>query len=532
MKKLLSSFILSISCCFAAFSADINELKMAIQQIQQAMVWIDQMYVDSIDRQKVAADAIRGMLKELDPHSNYLTPDEVKELNQDLGGNFEGIGVRYQMINDTLVVMSTITGGPSEKAGVMAGDQIVVVSDTTIAGVKMSNKEIQRRLRGPKGSKVDILIRRSGESEYIPFQLVRDKIPVLSVDAVYMVDDHTGYIKISRFAKTTFEEMENAIDSLRAKGMKHLILDLQNNGGGYLETAVQMAGKFLAKNELVVYTKGRNEQRMDYKTREKGSMQNGRLVVLIDEHSASASEILSGAMQDLDRGVIVGRRSFGKGLVQRPIPLIGGAMIRLTVSHYYTPSGRCIQKPYEKGQHESYRSDIDNRYKKGEFTSADSIHFADSLRYETRAGRTVYGGGGIMPDVFVPLDTTKTTPTHRNIIAKGTFNRFVTDHYLTHSKQLHNDYKALDDFIARFEVSDDMLHDLHQRAIADSVKIVDEELERSASILKLQIKASLASNLFEGEGGYYRIINDMNEIYRKGVEIISDEKEYQKLLKK
>ncbi len=506
------------------------DLKTSLQQVQQAFLWIEHFYVDTVNTEQMSTNAIRGILKGLDPHSAYLTPQEVKQANEPLEGNFEGIGIRYQMERDTLMVINTIIGGPSEKVGLYAGDRIVTVNDTTIAGVKMDNTEIQRRLRGPKGSTVRVGVKRGSEAEVIPFNIVRDRIPIYSVDASYMAAPEVGYIKVSRFGKNTHEEMMRAADSLRTLGMKHLILDLQSNGGGYLGTAVEMASEFLPKHSLIVYTEGRASERMDYRSDHNGKLTDGRLVVLIDEQSASASEIFSGAMQDLDRGVIVGRRSFGKGLVQRPIPLPGDAMMRLTVSHYYTPSGRCIQKPYTKGDKESYDRDLQNRFRSGEYTSADSIHFADSLRCYTAAGRTVYGGGGIMPDVFVPLDTTRVSRTHRNILARGTFNRFVLNYFDRNHKSLKKQYPDLDTYIAHFTVSDEMLEALRRNAVADSVRVDSAEFESSRPLLSQQLKASLASDLF-GSGAYYRVICDVDDIYRRGLEIICDEQKYQTLLK-
>jgi carboxyl-terminal processing protease len=505
-----------------------QDLKTSLQQLQQAFLWIEHFYVDSVSTEQMSANAIRGILKELDPHSTYLTPTEVRKANEPLEGNFDGIGIHYQMDHDTLMVINTIIGGPSEKVGLRAGDRILTVNDTVIAGVKMSNDEVQRRLRGPKGTVVHIEVKRGAES--VPFDITRDKIPLYSVDASYMAAPEVGYIKVSRFGKNTHEEMMAAADSLRRRGMKHLIVDLQSNGGGYLGSAVDMASEFLPKNSLIVYTEGRAVKRDEYRTSSKGQLTDGRLVVLIDEQSASASEIFSGAMQDLDRGVIVGRRSFGKGLVQRPVPLPGGAMIRLTVSHYYTPSGRCIQKPYTKGDKESYDRDLTNRYRSGELMSADSIHFADSLRCYTLGGRTVYGGGGIMPDVFVPVDTTKVTRTHRNLLARGTFNRYILSYFDEQHDRLKAQYPTLDDYAARFTVSDALLEGLRQRAAADSVKMDSAEWEQSRPLLSLQLKAGLASDLF-GTSAYYRIISAADDIYQRAVEIISDEKKYQTLLR-
>jgi carboxyl-terminal processing protease len=506
------------------------DLKTAMQQVQQAFLWIEHFYVDSVDVETMSANAIRGILRELDPHSTFLTPEEVRKANEPLEGNFDGIGIHYQMDRDTLVVINTIIGGPSEKVGLRAGDRILTVNDTTIAGVKMDNDNIQRRLRGPKGTVVRVGVQRGTEPELIPFDITRGTIPINSVDAAYLVTPEVGYIKVSRFGKNTHEEMMQAADSLRALGMKHTIIDLQGNGGGYLGTAFDMAGEFLPKGSPVVYTEGRAVKRDEYNTTSKGKYTDGRLVVLIDEQSASASEIFSGAMQDLDRGVIVGRRSFGKGLVQRPVPLPGGAMIRLTVSHYYTPSGRCIQKPYTKGDKASYDRDLSDRYKNGELTSADSIHFADSLRYYTRGGRTVYGGGGIMPDVFVPVDTAKMTRTHRNILARGTYNRYVLRYFNTNHDRLLSRYPKVDDYLTGFTVTPAMLEDLRREAAADSVKMDSTEFEQSRELLSLQLKASLASDLY-GTSAYYRAIAPASDILQRAVEIITDEKRYGALLR-
>ena len=498
------------------------DVRSAIGDLQNAVLWTDYFYVDSVDANQLAADAIKGMLKELDPHSIYLTLDEVKSMNEGLGGNFEGIGVRYQMENDTLLVINTVIGGPSEKVGIMAGDRIIAVNDTAIAGVKMSNKDIQSRLRGPKGTHVKVTVLR--EKEKINFNVKRDKIPVFSIDATYMVNEDVGYIKISRFAATTNEEFKEAMSKLEKQGMQHLIIDLQGNGGGYLESATQLASHFLNYGNMIVYTEGRREKRKEHYANLKNPFK-GRLVVLIDEESASASEILTGAMQDWDRAVVVGRRSFGKGLVQRPIELPSGAMIRLTIAHYYTPSGRCIQKPFKKGASDAYKRDLNERYKRGEYLSADSIHQNDSLIYTTNGGRTVYGGGGIMPDIFVPLDTTRLTPTHRSLIAKGSVNRYVLDYFKANQKKLSKKYKTFPEYNAGFEVSQEMLDRLYAFGQEDSIKIDSTDLEKSQDLLKLQIKASLAADLYE-QGTYNQIMNSRQNTFKAAVELITDPNRY------
>mgnify|MGYP000915711116 FL=1 len=369
---------------------------------------ITNLYVDSVDEKKLVEDGIRGMIEQLDPHSSYSTAKETKEMNEPLQGSFEGIGVQFNMVKDTLLVIQPVVNGPSERVGILAGDRIVSVNDTAIAGVKMSKEDIMKRLRGAKGSKVRLGVVRRGIAGILKFTVVRDKIPVKTLDAAYMIRPHVGYIRIGSFGVTTYNEFMKAVETLKASGMKDLILDLQENGGGYLMAAVQIANEFLHNSDLIVYTQGRKVPRQDYCADGSGRLLDGKVFVLINEYTASAAEIVTGAIQDQDRGTVVGRRSFGKGLVQRPIDLPDGSMIRLTIAHYFTPSGRCIQKPYKKGDAIDYAMDIEKRFEHGELYSADSIHFADSLKYYTlRKHRVVYGGGGIMPDVFVPLDTTQ-----------------------------------------------------------------------------------------------------------------------------
>ena len=392
-------------CGALLVSAQNKILNSPARKLQLAEFAIANLYVDDVDEDKLVEDAIINMLEELDPHSTYSDAEEVKKLNEPLVGNFDGIGVQFNMATDTLFIIQPVSGGPSEKVGILAGDRIIEVNDTVIAGVKMSTEEIMRRLRGPKGTKVNLKIMRRGVSGLLPFTVKRDKIPVYSLDASYMMNKTTGYIRISRFAATTAEEFEKALHDLQKKGMRNLILDLQGNGGGYLNAAIEIANHMLQKGELIVYTEGKRNPRTEFNARGNGDFRDGKLVVLVDEFSASASEIVTGAIQDWDRGTVVGRRTFGKGLVQRPIDLPDGSMIRLTVARYYTPSGRCIQKPYESI--EQYNKDLIERYNRGEMLSADSIHFPDSLKAKTlKLGRTVYGGGGIMPDYFVPIDTT------------------------------------------------------------------------------------------------------------------------------
>ena len=414
----MRKIIVSLFCLFALSLQAQNYGSSAARKLQLAEFAIANLYVDEVDEDKIVEEAIIKMLAQLDPHSLYSNPEEVKKLNEPLQGNFDGIGVQFNMVQDTLFVVQTISGGPSEKVGILAGDRIVIVNDSTIAGIKMSTEEIMRRLRGPRGSKVDLKVLRRGVNELLPFTIKRDRIPIYSIDAAYMLKDKIGYIRIDRFGATTSKEFSDALTKLKKQGMKDLILDLQGNGGGYLNAAIDLANEFLNTKDLIVYTEGKRNPRSEFYAKGNGQFQDGKLAILIDEFSASASEIVTGAIQDWDRGIIVGRRSFGKGLVQRPVDLPDGSMIRLTVARYYTPSGRCIQKPYTNI--EKYNEDLIDRYNKGEMSNADSIHFPDSLQYTTkRLGRTVYGGGGIMPDYFVPIDTTRFTKYHRQLRDKG-----------------------------------------------------------------------------------------------------------------
>ncbi|OYP68565.1 peptidase S41 [Prevotella sp. P2-180] len=494
-----------------------------LRKLQIAEMAIKSLYVDSVDEKKLVEDGIRGMLEKLDPHSSYSTPKEVKAMNEPLAGNFEGIGVQFNMIDDTLLVIQPVTGGPSEKVGIVAGDRIVSVNDTAIAGVKMPKEEIMRRLRGPKGTKVMLGVVRRGISDTLAFKVTRDKIPVNSIDATYMIRPNVGYIRIGNFGATTHREFVESLMKLEKQGMRDLILDLEGNGGGYLQAAVDIANELLPKNDLIVYTTGRRVPRMEYRAKGNGILQDGKIVVLVDEYTASAAEIVTGAVQDQDRGVVVGRRTFGKGLVQRPIDLPDGSMIRLTIAHYYTPSGRCIQKPYEKGKAEDYAMDVLNRLKHGELTNADSIHFADSLKcYTLRKHRTVYGGGGIMPDHFVPLDTTTYTNFHRQLSARSFIINTNLRYVDANRKALQKRFSDFNDFKQNYEFPQEEI----DRMVADAAKQNlkpkdDEELEKSMPRLKLQLKALVARDLWD-MSEYFAIINEESEIVKKGIEEITN----------
>ena len=490
---------------------------------------VNALYVDSVKESKLVESSIVGMLKDLDPHSVYIPKEEVERMNEPLEGSFFGIGIQFQMLEDTLYVMQTISGCPAAKVGVLPGDRMIFIEDTLIAGVKMQNTAIMKRLRGPKGTVVHVKMARRGERELLDFNITRDKIPIYSVDASYMIDKGIGYIKINSFGATTYNEYLEALEKLKAAGMKDLIIDLQSNGGGYMNAATDLANEFLQQGNLIVYTKGVKQARSTVNATGQGGFPTGKLVVLIDEYSASASEIFSGAMQDWDRGVVVGRRSFGKGLVQRPVVLPDGAMIRLTTARYYTPSGRCIQKSYKYGL-DKYEKDISERFKRGEFQHADSIHFSDSLKYKTlRLGRTVYGGGGIMPDVFVPLDTTNYQLYVRKIVAKGIVNKIVMQYVDKNRAAILEKYKSIDDYTANYVVPITLLDDMIAAATKEKVEFNKEQFEQSKSTLTTQLKALIASDFWD-KNSYYKVVNSDNPIVNKAIELLKQPAAFNKLL--
>ncbi len=514
-------FLLFYLFTFLPFHAQVIDLgkdNTPARKLQIAEMAIKGLYVDQVDEQKLVEDAIRGMLEKLDPHSAYSTAKETKAMNEPLQGSFDGIGVQFNMVQDTLLVIQPVLKGPSEKVGILAGDRIVAVNDTAIAGVKMSKEEIMKRLRGPRGTKVKLTIVRRGIKDKLIFTVTRDKIPVKTIDAYYMIRPQVGYIRIGSFGATTYDEFMEAVDKLKKQGMHDLVLDLQENGGGYLIAAVRIANEFLKKNDLIVYTKGLRTERQDYKADGTGRLLEGKVVALINEYTASAAEIVTGALQDQDRGWVVGRRSFGKGLVQRPIEFSDGSMIRLTIAHYYTPSGRCIQKPYKKGENLDYAMDIEKRFEHGELYSADSIHFADSLKYQTlRQHRTVYGGGGVMPDYFVPLDTTLTTRFHRQLLARSFIINANLGYVDAHRKELKKRYPTFDTFLRDFEVPQSVVDNIVAEAAKQNVKPKDEaELKATMPALRAQLKALVARDLWD-MSEYFHIINERNAIVKKAL---------------
>ena len=528
MRKL---FILIAVLTFT-FVAKAQEMPEHILKLMYTSNIITRFYVDDTDNSKITETGIKAMLKELDPHSTYTDPKETKALLEQMQGSFSGIGIQFNVVSDTLYVIQTTKNGPSERAGLLAGDKIVTVNDTVIAGVKMERADFMSRLRGAKGSTVKIGVVRRGIDRILEFNIVRDDISTKTVDAAYMIDKQNGYIRITSFGAKTHEEFATKLDSLKGLGMKNLIIDLEGNGGGYLNAAVDIASELIEENKLVVYTEGKSNPRYDYMSKGKGRFLKGNLVVIVDETSASAAEILSGAVQDWDRGLVVGRRSFGKGLVQRPFSLPDGSMIRLTVARYYTPAGRCIQKPYDNDSIK-YEQDLMQRYNSGELTSADSIHFPDSLKtFTKRLGRPVYGGGGIMPDYFVPLDTLKYTKYHRALAAKGCITQASLKYLDSNRAQLTKEYSDIYDFENRFEVDETFLNILREQSILDKVELEggEEEYNKSLPEIKKQLKNLIARDIWDMEQ-FIEIYNRSNDMFLKAYELVK-EKKFEKLMQK
>lgn len=480
-------------------------------------------YVDPVNGKTLTENAIVSMLEKLDPHSSYIPAEELSEAQSQINGSFIGIGIRFQMVKDTLTVVSTTPGGPCEKLGVLPGDQIVAVEGESIAGKKMKTADIRSRLMGELGTKVRIETRRKNEP--MNFTITRDKIAVYSVDAHYMLDKETGYIRLNSFSATTAEEVQAALRALKEKGMKNLIFDLQGNGGGLMSAAQKLADEFLSGDKLIVYSEGRAQPRSNLKAGKKGYFEDGKLILLTDEYSASASEILSGAVQDWDRGLIVGRRTFGKGLVQRPFPLSDGSEVRVTIARYYTPSGRFIQKPYEDT--ETYRKDLTQRFLNGEFIHADSIKLPDSLKFKTlKTGRLVYGGGGIMPDFFVPLDTTENSKYFSQLFRNGHVNSYSFKYVNEHRDELKNNYPTFEAFKANFQTDEAFMQSFFDYVAKEDPKLTfDEEgYKISKNAIQLRLKANIAQDIW-GVNEFFQIFNETNEILQRALKIMNS-KEY------
>ena len=550
MKRVLLSAVALLIACLSWENADAQRKPREVQEqaikYQRLMQMIDAAYVDTVNLKKLTEDAIVKVLADLDPHSVYISKEEVEEANEPLDGGFFGIGIQFNVLNDTLLVVDVVAGGPSEKVGLLAGDRIIAVDGENIAGIGISNTDVRKRLKGEKGSivKVKVKVKRGGEiidfnitrdmkgekgtvvkvkvkrgNEWIDFNIVRDMIPIYSVDAAYMIDKNIGYIKIARFAATTVEEFEKAVKELKAQGMKDLIIDLQGNGGGYMGAAIGLADHLLDGEKLIVYTDSPAFGRMGESSTPAGLFQDGRVVVLIDGNSASASEIVSGAVQDWDRGLIVGRRSFGKGLVQRQFPLTDGSMVRLTVSHYFTPSGRCIQKPY-KGK--DYQAEVFERYNSGEMFSADSIELTDSTKYYTKKDhRLVYGGGGIIPDVFVPIDTGINYSYFNRLLAKGVINEYVLNYVDKNRESLKKKYPKFETFQKDFQVTNDMVNEIVKSGEKQGVKKDEKLFTPIVPEIKLFVKSLIARDLWN-MNELYRISNEENKILKAAVKALHD----------
>ena len=530
MKKILLALPLCLAITLTSTAQ--RGMPQGMQKLLNAEYAIASLYVDTVNEDKLIEEAIKGMLESLDPHSSYTDAKETKELEEPLQGEFSGVGIQFNMNKDTLYVIQTIPGGPSERVGIIAGDRIITVNDTTIAGVKMKNSDIQKRLRGKKGTQVAVQVKRAGVKELITFRITRDNIPLHSIDASYMLDEQTGYMRISRFGAKTHEEMIEALKDLKKQGMTQLIMDLSDNGGGYLNAAIDMCNEFLERGQLMVYTEGENSPRNEANANGWGDYKDLHMVVMVNQYSASAAEIFAGAMQDWDRAVVVGRRTFGKGLVQRPFRFDDGSMMRLTVARYYTPSGRCIQKPYDRGDKKAYEKELLDRANVGEYYCLDSIQFNDSLRYTTRLnGRTIYGGGGVMPDVYVPIDTTEYTTYYRDLMAKGITNQYAISYVDKNRKSIAKRYKTVNDFDNGFIITDEMMRDFIALGEKDSVKYDEEKYRTSEALLKDIIKGLIARDVYGSASAYSVIINHRNRDLKAAIEVLNDRERYDRLLR-
>jgi len=508
-----------IGATFAEPKGNQNDLRAALYKLQEIMTYINRDYVDSVDTNELVEYGIAKMLENLDPHSSYIPARDASLAQSQLEGEFDGIGVEFGIIRDTIYVVSPLTGGPSEALGIQSGDQIIKVDGKTVAGIGITNRDVFDYLRGPRGSKVVVDIKRRNTSELISYEITRDKIPQYSINASYMIDNEIGYIKVTRFAATTYEEFKTSLNQLQGQGMKKLIIDLQGNPGGYMGAAINMADELLGDRDLIVSQEGKVSQYSQKAFAFKpGMFEEGSVIVLINEGSASASEILAGAIQDNDRGLIVGRRSFGKGLVQMPIDLSDGAELRLTIARYFTPSGRSIQKPYDSN-YEDYERDWLDRYEHGEFFSADSIKFNDSLKYETKKGRTVYGGGGIMPDYFVPLDTTMNSAYVSKLFNTDSSREFILD-FMSKNKQQFTGM-TVNQYYSSYAVSDAMLLDLVEYGKKNKVEFDSNDFNKSKEYLRILVKAHLGRQIFD-DSAFYKVINDINEVYLQALNLFGE----------
>ena len=532
MTKLFSIIAISFFCLTHLNAQNEPTKNPNTQKFDEILTYVNKLYVDTVNDDQLTDAAIVALLEKLDPHSTYISKEEVDDANERINGSFVGIGIRFQILKDTLIVVQTIPGGPSEKLGIRSGDKIVSIEGKSVAGVGLKNAQVREKLMGELGTKVKIEVQRKNVKKPLDYIITRDKIPVNSVDCHYMLNPETGYIKLNSFSRTTTEEVQASIKDLKSKGMKNLIFDLQDNGGGLLHAAKTISDEFLSENKLIVYSIGRAQPKQDLFAGIKGSWEDGRLVILTNENTASASEIVSGAIQDWDRGLIVGRRSFGKGLVQRPIDLSDGSQMRLTIARYYTPSGRFIQKPYD--DLEAYRNDYMDRYLHGELSSQDSIKFNDSLKYETKLSkRSVYGGGGIMPDIFVPIDTSAVTEYYKSLARKGYFNSFTLTYVEKNREKLNASFPTFDKYKTDFMVDKKLMDEFfdYVKAEVAELKFNEADYKVSENSIKMRIKAMLAQDLW-GVSEYYQIANVENEILQEAIKVIEGKKYDEKGLAK
>lgn len=530
-KLVLKGSLILFWIFFSGISLTAQTVQDNSQKFGRLLRLVESFYVDSTDINDLTEKAIVSLLQELDPHSVYISKEEVEKMNEPLQGNFEGIGITFNLHKDTLLVLSTVPGGPSEKVGLQAGDRILNVDGTNIAGVGMKNEDVMKMLRGEKGTRVEIKVLRRSIRDLLDFTIIRDKIPIYSLDAAYMIDKETGYIKLNRFSATTVEEFRTEMAKLKEQNMQNLILDLRNNGGGFLQAAINLADEFLPGNSMVVYTEGINNPKKDYRATSQGLFEKGRLVILINEGSASASEIVAGAIQDWDRGIIIGRRSFGKGLVQQPFYLTDGSIVRLTTAHYFTPSGRGIQKPYENGV-DDYKNDYQRRFEHGEMFSADSIYLPDSLRYKTLlSGRTVYGGGGIMPDIFVSMDTSALYAYYNRLQRNSIINNFTLEYVDQNREQLVKQYPDFSQFNNKFQIGDEIIEKIVALGEKDGIERDQESLNFTSGLIKKEIKAVIARDIYSRDQ-FYQIFNQDDKTILKALDILKNQNQFRSLLVK
>jgi carboxyl-terminal processing protease len=528
-RKFLNIALITVSFLLVTITASSQVLNEGTFKFGRTLSLIDAFYVDSANLDMLTEKAIIEVLKNLDPHSTYISAKDVKDMNEPLNGNFEGIGVQFNILRDSIIIIEPIAGGPSEKVGLKAGDRILTIDNEKVTGIKITTTGVRSRLMGTKGTKVNITVYRKGVSDVLDFTIVRDKIPIYSVDASYMLDKETGYIKLNKFAATTEKEFSEAVATLKKSNMKNIVLDLRGNGGGFMLAATDLADKFFPDQKLLVYLVGRKTPRQDFKSNGNGNLATARVVVLTDEGSASASEIFAGAMQDWDRGVIIGRRTFGKGLVQNGFSLTDGSMIRLTIARYYTPSGRSIQRPYNEG-YDKYMENFYKRFTDGELMSADSIHLPDSLKYKTLDNkRIVYGGGGIMPDVFVSADTSSNSPYVNKLSAKDVLRSFTLEFYDKNRTLLNSEYKSFDEFKTKFEFTQEDIKSFIAKGESEGVKYNEEQYNKSKDELLLILKGLVASNMWQ-TNEYFQIVNQNDKVIDKALKVISDKKVYNSIL--